>query len=141
VSELADLYQEVILDHNRNPRNRGELQDANRSAKSYNPLCGDEVSVYAKVTGGVLEDVSFDGCGCAISIASASMMTEAVKGMEVSEALQAIEGFRRGMTEDGSQIEGPDELLALEGVKEFPMRVKCATLAWHTLANALKEAS
>ena len=137
MSDLRNLYQEVIVDHNRHPRNLGKLEGSNREAKGYNPLCGDEVSVYLKIDKGVIVDVAFEGSGCAISMASASLMTEALKGATVAEAQQLSENFRDMVAGSGNLRElGKLEVLA--GVREFPVRVKCATLPWHTLNAALK---
>jgi nitrogen fixation NifU-like protein len=140
MNELRDLYQEVILDHNRRPRNFGALPEANRRAEGHNPLCGDRVTVYLDVAGGRIRDLAFQGSGCAISTASASLMTEALKGRSVEEARQLFQGFH-GLVTTGAG-EGSEELGKLAvfgGVREFPMRVKCATLAWHTLLAALDQ--
>lgn len=142
MSELQALYQEVLLDHYRQPRNFGALEDATHRAEGHNPLCGDRVEVMARLEGERLERVAFQGSGCAISTASASLMTEAVKGRSRSEVEELFAAFRDAVT----GASPPDEerlgkLAALAGVREFPMRVKCATLAWHTLLSALAEAS
>ena len=140
MSELTDLYQEVILDHNRRPRNWGALPDANRHADGYNPLCGDRLSLHLKVDGDKLAGVSFQGSGCAISKASASLMTDAIKGRSVDEAMNLFDRVHLMLT---TPIDKPvDEsavgkLAVLAGVREFPTRVKCASLAWHTLKAAL----
>ena len=138
--ELADLYQQLILDHNRSPRNRGRLDDAGRSSEGYNPLCGDRVKVYLALDGDVIREASFEGVGCAISTAAASLMTEAVKGRTVAEAVALFERFHTMVTSDG---EGGDETLgkleAFAGVRRYPARVKCATLAWHTLKAAIDD--
>ena len=142
MNELRELYQEVILDHNRRPRNFGVPEHATNQADGHNPLCGDQLTIYLDIEEGKVNDVKFIGAGCAISVASASMMTEAIKGKTVEEATELFETFHRAMTEDreARQIsEEPSELDALGGVKEFPIRVKCATLPWHTLAAALKD--
>ncbi len=139
MSLLRDLYQEVILDHSKSPRNFAQLSDANRQADGYNPLCGDKVTVYLKVEDGVVEDVSFKGAGCAISTASASLMTQAVKGKglaETEELFKSFHGLVTGKAEEGVEL---GELMAFQGVSEFPVRVKCATLAWHTLQAALEK--
>ena len=141
---LDDLYQDVILEHSRKPSNFRLLPDANRSAEGFNPLCGDKVSLGLRVDeGGVISDVGFQGSGCAISKASASMMTESIKGKSVDEAREIFESFRSMVTRPpGEEFEAGDELEDLEmlaGVSEFPIRVKCATLAWHALATALNE--
>ena len=139
MSDLRDLYQEVIFDHNKHPRNFHRMESADRVAEGYNPLCGDTVKVYLKVENGIVADVSFEGCGCAISTASASLMTEAVKGRTVAEAEKLFDEFHAMIT-DPKQPAHHDlgKLEVLCGVKEFPTRVKCATLAWHTLHNALE---
>lgn len=140
--DLGDLYQEVILDHNRQPRNFGALPGANRTAEGFNPLCGDRVTVELNVQDGIVKDIRFQGSGCAISKASASMMTESMKGKTRAEAEALFQHFHLLLTaENGS----PDEkalgkLVVFSGVKEFPVRVKCATLAWHTLRSALENA-
>lgn len=138
--DLRDLYQEVILDHNRRPRNFGPLADANRTAEGHNPLCGDRVTVYARVEDDRIQDLSFQGSGCAISTASASLMTEALKGKTVAEARQIFEGFH-GLVTQGTAMDAErlGKLAALAGVREFPIRVKCATLAWHALQAAMDE--
>lgn len=143
MSELTDLYQEVILDHNKTPRNFGVLEGADRHADGHNPLCGDQLRVYLAVDGDTVTDIKFEGSGCAISKASASLMTEAVKGKAVSEVEAMFAGFHELMTGDPSVREkaGAElgKLAVFEGVREFPVRVKCATLAWHTLEAALHE--
>ena len=144
MSELSDLYQEVILDHNRRPRNYGELAGADAEAHGHNPLCGDKLTVYLKVDGDVVTDLHFVGSGCAMSKASASLMTDAVKGKAVSEVLRSIERFHQMVTtpmDVDLDVEGLGKLEALAGVREFPMRVKCATLAWHTLKAALTKSA
>lgn len=141
MSDLRELYQELIVDHNRRPRNYGVLPSANRRADGHNPLCGDRVTVYAIVNGDVIEDLRFEGAGCAISTASASLMTAAVKGKTLAQAHALFEDFHLLVT---GQAEGPaleervGKLAVLAGVREFPSRVKCATLAWHTLENGLR---
>jgi nitrogen fixation protein NifU and related proteins len=137
MSDLADLYQEVILDHNRRPRNFHPLADASHSAEGYNPLCGDRLTLYLKVNGETIEDVSFEGAGCAISKASASLMTDAVKGRTKAEAQALFDRFHRMVTTPPDQsVEDMGKLSSLAGVREFPIRVKCASLAWHTLKAA-----
>jgi nitrogen fixation protein NifU and related proteins len=137
MSDLSDLYQEVILDHNRRPRNFHALADASHSAEGYNPLCGDRLTLYLKVAGDTIEDVSFEGAGCAISKASASLMTDAVKGRTTAEARALFDRFHRMVTTPPDQpIEDMGKLSSLAGVREFPIRVKCASLAWHTLKAA-----
>ncbi len=135
--DLKALYQEVIIDHNRKPRNCGKLAGADRIAEGYNPLCGDRLTVYLKLADGVIRDVSFEGSGCAISVASASLMTEALKGRTEAEAGTLFERFHALVTSDGADAQGLGKLEVLAGVREFPARVKCATLAWHTLHSAL----
>ena len=140
MDELRELYQSVILDHNKKPRNFQRPAGANREAHGHNPLCGDRLDVFADVEDGVLRDVGFEGSGCAISKASASLMTEAVKGRKIAEVDQLFEGFHRLLTTSAQQPVDVSELGKLgvfAGVREFPMRVKCATLAWHTLRAAL----
>lgn len=140
MSELTDLYQEVILDHNRRPRNFHALAGASHRAEGYNPLCGDRLTLYLKVTGDTISDVSFEGAGCAISKASASMLTDAVKGRTVSEAHALFQRFRRMVTTPPDQpVEDMGKLSSLAGVREFPVRVKCASLAWHTLEAAMAQ--
>lgn len=136
-AELTELYQEVILDHNRRPRNFGRLAAANRAASGDNPLCGDRIDLEVAVRDGRVEDIAFQGAGCAISTASASLMTEAVKGRSVAEAEALSERFRTLLTGEGPAGEDLGKLAALSGVRAYPMRVKCATLAWHTLGAAL----
>ncbi len=136
---LRELYQEVILDHSRQPRNFGPCDAANRTARGNNPLCGDRMVLYLMVENGVVKDASFEGNGCAISMASASLMTEMIKGRTADEARTMFELFRRLVTDDDADIDMGelDKLNVFAGVREFPVRVKCATLAWHTLAAAL----
>jgi nitrogen fixation NifU-like protein len=138
MSDLRDLYQEVILDHNRRPRNFGPLPTANRRAEGHNPLCGDRVTVHLDVADGRIEDVRFEGSGCAISTASASLMTEALKGLTLEDARGLFQGFHDLVTR-GAEEGSPDlgKLAVFTGVREYPMRVKCATLAWHALIAAL----
>jgi nitrogen fixation NifU-like protein len=143
MSELRELYQTVILDHNKKPRNFGVLDDANRSADGHNPLCGDKIHLTAKVVDDVLDDLRFEGSGCAISTASASLMTQAVEKRPVSEVMKLFERFHELVTAGPRQdVDGQDlgKLVVFAGVREFPIRVKCATLAWHTLKNAIEEA-
>jgi len=139
-SDLRDLYQEMILDHSKRPRNFGELPGANRQAEGYNPLCGDRETVYLQLEGDLLKDVRFRGAGCAISTASASMMTERVKGKTRDETEAIFEKFHDLLTrETGTASEGPalGKLEVFSGVREYPVRIKCATLPWHTLKAAL----
>jgi nitrogen fixation protein NifU and related proteins len=137
--DLKTLYQEVIIDHNRHPRNCHKLADADRVADGFNPLCGDRLTVYLKLRDGVIADAAFEGEGCAISVASASLMTEQLKGKTESEARAIFDRFRALVTGEEEAGAGLDKLVVLAGVKEFPARVKCATLAWHTLSAALKD--
>ncbi len=142
MTDLRDLYQEVILDHNKSPHNFREMPDATRLALGNNPLCGDKLKLYVKVEGDRIADVAFQGSGCAISKASASLMTDAVKGRSLAEAEELYAKFHELLTgppdvkADGS---GLGKLAVFSGVREFPVRVKCATLAWHTLESALKD--
>ncbi len=142
MTDLSALYQEVILDHYKTPRNRGELSGADHRAEGNNPLCGDELTVTLQLAEGRIEEIRFRGQGCAISTASASLMTEAVRGKTADEAKRLFESFRELLTGDPSQpAEAPAELGKLAvfaGVREFPIRVKCATLPWHTLPAALR---
>jgi nitrogen fixation NifU-like protein len=146
MSDLRDLYQEVILDHNKRPRNFGALPDASHRAYGHNPLCGDRVTVFLALENGRVADVRFEGSGCAISTASASLMTEAVRGKTEAELRAMFGRFHAGMTEDddaeaAAALSGLDKLAVLAGVREFPIRVKCATLPWHTLIAALERAT
>jgi nitrogen fixation NifU-like protein len=135
-SDLRDLYQQVILDHNRKPRNFRTLANPSRAAEGYNPLCGDRLTVEIALEGEVIRDIGFQGSGCAISKASASMMTADLKGKTVTEAEEAFERFRAMLTENGPDAE-LGKLGVFAGVREFPSRIKCATLAWHTVRAAL----
>ncbi len=142
MSDLDDLYREVILDHNKNPRNRGRLEGADRSAEGYNPLCGDHVTVFLKIQDGRVAEATFEGSGCAISTASASLMTEAVKGRTLDEAKALFHRFHHLVTqeersEDEAGTPALGKLAVFSGVCKYPARVKCATLAWHTVNNAL----
>ena len=138
MSDLSDLYQEVILDHNKRPRNFRTIESPSHHAEGYNPLCGDRLKLYVTVADGVLTDVAFQGSGCAISKASASLMTDALKGKTVDEANALFERFHRVVTTPPDQpVEELGKLSVLAGVREFPVRVKCASLAWHTLKAAL----
>lgn len=140
MADLRELYQEVILDHNKSPRNFGKLAGANRSSEGYNPLCGDHYHVYAHVEDGVVQDVTFDGSGCAISKAAASMMTTMVKGKTVAEAETLFESFRKMVTGEGGPAAPAAELGKLKVFSEvchYPARVKCAILAWHTMSAAI----
>ena len=139
-TDLRELYQEVILDHNRHPRNRRKLVGAFRSAEGHNPLCGDNVKVYLSTHEDRVTDVAFEGQGCAISTASASLMTEAVKGKTLVEAEHIFREFQSMVTETGDPTAYPQlgDLEVLAGVREYPVRIKCATLPWHTLHAALQ---
>jgi nitrogen fixation protein NifU and related proteins len=139
-SELQDLYQEVVLDHGKRPRNFREVEGANHRAQGHNPLCGDQITVTVKVEGGVIRDIGFQGQGCAISRASASLMTGAVKDRTREEAEQLFEQVHKLVTEGPADVnpEVLGKLTVLSGVSEFPARVKCASLAWHTLRAALR---
>ncbi len=136
--DLNDLYRDVILDHNRNPRNFGPLEPANAVAEGFNPLCGDRLTLRLKLAGDTIEDIRFEGEGCAISTASASLMTEAVKGKTRAQALGVFERVHRLLTDDSAPGADLGKIAALSGVREFPARVKCASLCWHTLAKALE---
>ena len=138
MSELRELYQTMILDHYKRPRNRGRPASADRSATGDNPLCGDKVAVFARVADGVVTDLGFEGSGCAISTASASLMTESVKGRPVEEAAKLFDRFHELLTGTGEAGSDLGKLAVFAGVREFPLRVKCATLAWHTLRAALE---
>lgn len=140
MSELSELYQAVILDHNKKPRNFHKLPAANRSAEGFNPLCGDQLTVYLQVEGDNLSDVSFEGSGCAISKAAASMMTQAVKGKSREEAEILFSEFHRMVTGEFDEEATPNHLgrlIIFAGVRDFPVRVKCASLPWHTMRAAL----
>ena len=139
--DAQDLYQEIVMDHNRRPRNFGSIADSTSSSEGFNPLCGDQVTVFLKVSDEIVEDVSFEGVGCAISKSSASMMTEGVKGKSVAEALTVFQAFRRMLTTTSDQVEDSEilgDLEILKGVSQYPTRIKCATLSWHTLQAALQ---
>jgi nitrogen fixation protein NifU and related proteins len=141
MSELSELYQQVILDHNKKPRNFHKLENANRTAEGYNPLCGDQLNVYVELENEQIKDIGFEGSGCAISKASASMMTQSVKGKSKPEAEQLFDEFHRMATGELDEENDPNHLGKLKifaGVREFPARVKCATLSWHTLHAALE---
>ena len=142
MSELSELYQQVILDHNKKPRNFHKIDSANHTAEGRNPLCGDELTVYAQLEDGTLKDVSFEGSGCAISKAAASMMTVAVKGKTKEDAEVLFNEFHSMVTGELDEEKEPNHLGRLtifSGVREFPVRVKCASLAWHTLKAALDD--
>jgi len=137
---LDDLYKETILDHYQHPRNRGQLQDPDVATRGHNPLCGDEVLLAVKMDGDVIQDIAFGGRGCSISQASASMMTEGVKGHQIGEAMALAGSFKDLMTGSGSGdgLEGNEDLEALQGVKKFPVRVKCALLPWTALLEVIE---
>lgn len=135
---LQDLYQEVIVDHNRSPRNFGKLENANHVLEGFNPLCGDKLTLYLRTDEDKIKDITFDGSGCAISVASASLMTEALKGKSIEEAQYIFDQFHELVTTDNDlDLEQFGKLAALAGVREYPARVKCATLCWHTLHAVL----
>ncbi len=139
MSDLRELYQEIILDHSRHPRNAGKMEDATGEAQGNNPLCGDRVTVFVKLDGDRIVDARFDARGCAISVASASMMTELIKGKTVAEAEAIFQRFHEQLTGKAAPVtDENDELAALMGVREFPTRIKCATLPWHTFRAALE---
>jgi nitrogen fixation NifU-like protein len=143
MSDLRDLYQEVIFDHYRQPRNRGELPHASHRAEGYNPLCGDRITLYLLIEGGIVKDARFEGSGCAIATASASLMTEALKGRTQAQAEALFGRFHEMVTAPPNTPAPTDpalgKLSTLSGVREFPARIKCATLAWHTLQAALHD--
>jgi nitrogen fixation NifU-like protein len=134
---VHDLYEETILDHSKRPRNCHAMQDANRQADGYNPLCGDKLRLFLKMDGDIVKDVSFVGSGCAISTASASLMTESLKGKTREEALKLLDKFHELLTTDVQVSKDLGKLVVFCGVRDYPARVKCATLAWHTLKSAL----
>ena len=143
MSDLGELYQEILLVHNSKPRNYRELEDFTCSADGFNPLCGDKVTIYLKVEDGTVADVGFQGSGCAISRASASMLTQSIKGRSISQAQETFNAFHVMLTEPGADLDYDTlgDLETLSGVIEFPTRIKCAILAWHTLLAALDEKS
>lgn len=143
MNDLRDLYQEMILDHSKTPHNFGDMDGANAQADGSNPLCGDKISVYLQIEDGIIKDAKFNGCGCAISVASASMMTDAIIGKTESEAEELFGAFHEMATteEDDFDASSLGKLSSLAGVKDYPMRVKCATLAWHTMDAAIKRAN
>ncbi len=137
--DIKDLYQEVIVDHNRSPRNFGKLDDADKTLEGYNPLCGDKLTLYLKTDGETINDIMFDGSGCAISVASASLMTDAMKGKSLQEAENLFNDFHNLITTDEEvDMEQLGKLAALAGVKAYPARVKCASLCWHTLHSVIE---
>ena len=136
--DIKDLYQEIIVDHNRNPRNFGVIADADKTVEGFNPLCGDKLKLYIKIDGQNISDIAFDGTGCAISVASASLMTDAMKGKSIDEAETLFNNFHSLITtENEIDSDHLGKLAVLAGVKDFPARVKCASLCWHTLHSAL----
>jgi|SRR5712672_2768233 len=141
MDDLRELYQEMILDHHRHPRNYGKLPDANRQAEGFNPLCGDRVTVYIAVDGDRIRDVSFEGSGCAICMASCSLMTDAIKGQTLAEAETLFGHFHDLLTDDAAVVDEDvlGKLAVFAGVREFPVRVKCATLPWHAFRAAINQ--
>lgn len=137
MSDLRELYQQVIMDHNKRPRNFREIEHANHLAHGNNPLCGDKLVVYVRLEGDIIEDVSFKGSGCAISVASASLMTEALKGKNIEQAQAIYEQVHKSMIGEKTDRSLLGKLEVLSGVKDFPARVKCATLSWHTVHAAI----
>jgi nitrogen fixation NifU-like protein len=141
MSDLRELYQEIVLDHSKRPRGFGKLESATHRAQGYNPLCGDQLELELQLESGVVRDVRFTGKGCAISTASASLLTEAIRGRTLDEAHRLFESFHAAVTTPSGapiDVSGIGKLAALTGVREFPMRVKCASLAWHTLEAAVR---
>jgi nitrogen fixation protein NifU and related proteins len=142
MSDLSELYQEVILDHNRRPRNFRVLEHPTHQAEGYNPLCGDRLSLFLRVEGETIAEATFQGAGCAISKASASLMTDSLKGRPIADARQLFDRFHRMVTTPPDlEVEDLGKLSVLAGVREFPTRVKCASLAWHTFKAALANAA
>ena len=139
MSSLSDLYQEILLEHNSKPRNFKAVEDASQTSEGYNPLCGDQITLSLKIVGGVIDDVGFQGSGCAISRASASMMTQSIKGRSVEQAQNIFDAFHHMITEPEGEIDLDTlgDLETLAGVNEYPTRIKCAILAWHTMKAAL----
>jgi nitrogen fixation NifU-like protein len=140
--DLKSLYRDVIVDHNRSPRNFRRIEPPRREAEGYNPLCGDKLHVYLKLTDDLISDISFEGSGCAISVASASLMTETLMGKTVEDAMATFEKMQSLLVGNGIDAAGVSslgKLAALTGVRDFPMRVKCATLCWHTMKQALAD--
>jgi nitrogen fixation NifU-like protein len=141
MADLSELYQSVILDHNRAPRNFRAMEKPDRRAEGYNPVCGDHLTVWLKLDGDIISDASFQGSGCAISKASASLMTTIVKGKRLEEAARIVESFRRMVTGQGGPADDlPPKLVVFAGVREYPARVKCASLSWHALKAAMNNA-
>ena len=143
MASLGDLYQEILLEHNSRPRNFRKLEDADRSADGYNPLCGDKVELFLKLDDHLISDVAFQGSGCAISRASASMLTQSIKGQSVEKAHEIFEAFHNMLTDPSAEVDYDllDDLESLSGVSDYPTRIKCAVLAWHTLRAALDDQS
>ncbi len=142
MSDLRDLYQEIILDHSKNPRQFRALDDADRSADGFNPLCGDKITVFLRTKDGRIEEAAFQGSGCAISMAAASMMTQAIRGATIEQLQEKFRAFHdmvTGQVEDGSESKSLGKLIVFAGVSKFPVRVKCATLAWHTARAAMTQ--
>jgi nitrogen fixation NifU-like protein len=139
MADLGDLYQEILLEHNSQPKNFRRLKDATATADGFNPLCGDKITLYIKVEDGAVADVGFQGTGCAISRASASMLTQSIKGQTVARAQEIFQAFHTMLTEPGAELDYDTlgDLETLSGVIEFPTRIKCAILAWHTMISAL----
>ena len=139
MSGLSELYQEILLEHNSKPRNFRKVEEANQTSEGFNPLCGDQISLYLKVVDGIIDDVGFQGTGCAISRASASMMTQSIKGRSVERAQEIFDAFHHMITEPGGELDYDTlgDLETLSGINEFPTRIKCAVLAWHTMKAAL----
>ena len=139
MSDLSELYQEILLEHNSKPRNFRKLEQATQSAEGYNPLCGDRITLYLNLENGVIADVAFQGSGCAISRASASMLTQSIKGQTVAKAQEIFQAFHQMLTEPGAELDYEllGDLETLSGVVAFPTRIKCAVLAWHTMQAAL----
>jgi nitrogen fixation protein NifU and related proteins len=141
-SELRELYQQVILDHNKSPRNFRKIEDANKTKEGYNPLCGDRINIYLTIENDLIKDISFQGSGCAISKASASLMSSIIKGKTIKEAEELFDKFHSlitGKLNDDFDLDELGKLAVFAGVREFPVRVKCASLAWHTMMSAVKE--
>lgn len=136
---INELYQDIIIDHSKRPRNFRVIEDANHRAEGYNPLCGDRCQIFLRERDGVIDEIGFQGAGCAISTSSASLMTEAIKGKTVAEAEEMLERFLALLTKDQDTPSEMGKLAVFSGVREFPVRVKCATLAWHTLRAALRD--
>jgi nitrogen fixation protein NifU and related proteins len=140
MSDLRDLYQQVIIDHSKNPHNFCVIEHPSATKEGYNPLCGDKITIYLNENNGIIENICFQGSGCAISIASASLMSEAIKGKKIAEVLELFNEFQQMLVSgDHKNLEKLGKLAVLAGVAEYPMRIKCATLAWHTLKAALSK--